>query len=457
MLHVGLVLLLCFSAVNAKGPAEAITDADFEVKSKSSEFALIEFFAPWCGHCKKLAPEFEAAAKKLEDQDNVQLFTVDCTVNTKVCADFGVKGYPTLKWFKDGEASDYNGGRTEATIVSYVMKAIGAPMKVLATEVALNDFKASSGVTVIGFLAAGSSEMDAFQKTSADSTVPLAAVQDVNVGNFAQPSIVIFGATAEPNVFTGPFETAAIAAWVNVNKVPIVIPFTMEAAGDIFGGKDSKIVFLLSNDINPDFTTLATTYRGKFIFSSTDGSVERLNNHIGASKASMPQLILLSAVGQSLQKFPMTGAVTLESMSAHLEAFLSGSMKPVFKSEAAPSSNDGPVKVVVGSTFDDLVINSGKNVLLEIYAPWCGHCKTLAPIYVELGTAVASVPGLVIAKLDGAANEVDGLSWKGFPTIKFYPAGGKNREGEEYSGGRTLVDLEKFVRAKPAPAGHSEL
>ena len=147
------------------------------------------------------------------------MFTVDCTVNTKVCADFGVKGYPTLKWFKNGEASDYNGGRTEATIVSYVMKAIGAPMKVLATEVALNDFKASSGVTVIGFLAAGSSEMDAFQKTSADSTVPLAAVQDVNVGNFAQPSIVIFGATAEPNVFTGPFETAAIAAWVNVNKV----------------------------------------------------------------------------------------------------------------------------------------------------------------------------------------------------------------------------------------------
>ena len=51
----------------------------------------------------------------------------------------------------------------------------------------------------------------------------------------------------------------------------------MEAAGDIFGGKDSKIVFLLSNDINPDFTTLATTYRGKFIFSSTDGSVERYN------------------------------------------------------------------------------------------------------------------------------------------------------------------------------------
>jgi len=64
------------------------------------------------------------------------------------------------------------------------------------------------------------------------------------------------------------------------------------------------------------------------------------------------------------------------------------------------------VKIIVGKNFDDLVINNDKDVLVEFYAPWCGHCKQLAPIYDELAAKLAVNPNLVIAKCDSTGNEV---------------------------------------------------
>ena len=101
------------------------TDANFDTEIKKHDFILVEFFAPWCGHCKRLAPEYDAAATILKDNDPpVALAKVDCIGDGKeICNKFSVSGFPTLKIFRNGDVSaDYEGPREASmfykTIVS---------------------------------------------------------------------------------------------------------------------------------------------------------------------------------------------------------------------------------------------------------------------------------------------------------------------------------------------------
>jgi protein disulfide-isomerase A1 len=71
-------------------------------------------FAPWCGHCKALAPEYEEAATTLKEKD-IALAKVDCTEEADLCQEYGVEGYPTLKIFRGAEnITPYSGARKAA-------------------------------------------------------------------------------------------------------------------------------------------------------------------------------------------------------------------------------------------------------------------------------------------------------------------------------------------------------
>lgn len=67
--------------------------------------------------------------------------------------------------------------------------------------------------------------------------------------------------------------------------------------------------------------------------------------------------------------------------------------------EQVPADNSGPVKVIVGSTYETEVNTGGKWTFLEAYAPWCGHCKKLTPVWEDLGKAFSHVDNIVIAKV----------------------------------------------------------
>lgn len=78
----------------------------------------------------------------------------------------------------------------------------------------------------------------------------------------------------------------------------------------------------------------------------------------------------------------------VENLEKFVRDFNDGKLEPYIKSEAVPEDNTAPVKVAVAKNFDDLVINNGVDTLVEFYAPWCGHCKSLAPVYEEVAEKV---------------------------------------------------------------------
>jgi len=89
-----------------------------------------------------------------------------------------------------------------------------------------------------------------------------------------------------------------------------------------------------------------------------------------------------------------------------------------------------------------MVINSGKYVMLFIYAPWCGHCKKLHPTYEKLAKDLAKRNDIILTKMDGTANEVEGISIQGFPTLKFYKKG--DPKPIDFDGDRSYDSFIKF-------------
>merc|ERR1712043_83890 len=118
-----------------------------------------------------------------------------------------------------------------------------------------------------------------------------------------------------------------------------------------------------------------------------------------------------------------------------------------------------PVKVLVGKNFEEVALNKEKNVLVEFYAPWCGHCKQLAPTWDKLGEKFEDNADIVIAKMDSTGNELEDIKIQGFPTIKLFQKG--DNKVVNYSGDRTFEAFEKFLEENTSDAAekpdHTEL
>ncbi|KYN22136.1 Protein disulfide-isomerase A6 [Trachymyrmex cornetzi] len=105
-----------------------LTDENFDKTVLNSEdMWLVEFYAPWCGHCKNLAPEWATAATELKGK--VKLGALDATVNTLKASKYEIKGYPTIKFFAPGKKDadsmqDYDGGRTSGDIVNWALEKL---------------------------------------------------------------------------------------------------------------------------------------------------------------------------------------------------------------------------------------------------------------------------------------------------------------------------------------------
>ncbi|KAG8369092.1 hypothetical protein BUALT_Bualt15G0114200 [Buddleja alternifolia] len=221
-----------------------LTDDNFEKEVGQDRGALVEFYAPWCGHCKKLAPEYEKLGASFKKAKSILIGKVDCDEHKSICSKYGVSGYPTIQWFPKGslEPKKYEGARTAEALTEYV-----------------------------------NSE----------------------------------------------------------------------------GGTNVKIASIPSN-----------------------------------------------------------------------------------------------VVILTPDNFDEIVLDEKKDVLVEFYAPWCGHCKSLAPIYEKVASAFKQEEDVVIANVD--ADKYKDLAEKygvsGYPTLKFFPK--NNKAGEDYDGGRDADDFVTFINEK---------
>ena len=356
---------------------------------KNKGFWFVKFFAPWCPHCKKLAPTYVDLAQQLISYRQSGLLSVaevNCDSHEDICSKYGIKGYPTIKMFKDGEfVADYDGGRDLDSMKSYLLQRVAGHQAVTLQVRQLPSVPVAEEQTVISL------DMDF-------SAAPTAH---------------------------GLWIVKFFAPWCPHCKH--LAPIYEEAAKGMAKERAGKQI--------------------GFAEVNCDDHKELCNEH---GIQGYPTLKLYF---NAKRVDDYNGARTAEAMTTYLQSKIkeySSAEEDTVTIQEIDHAEDGVTKTAInpyghvvelsGENFDDLT-RSGPWII-EFMAPWCGHCKHMAPTWKQLAKELKGLVnvGIVDSPANPSLQKKFGI--RGFPTIKFLQDG---EEIEEFAGrGRTLENLKAF-------------
>jgi len=431
---------------------------NFDKIVNEAETILVKFYAPWCGHCKHLAPEYIKAAETLaKDGDNIILAEVNAEDETELAQRFEVHGYPTLYVFHKGKKSDYHGPRDADGIVKYIRAQAGPAAKPLANEEEIQKFMGRmEDVKFIAYTKEDSSVGKVYIKLAEsmrdDFSFAITAPTDARKDKIV--AFRNFDKEEKEVEYSGKDNLDTLRKWVQEVSVPLAGVYddnTRSRYGDL------PILFLYSKvDAKNDpaglrymlnrLRPVAKEFQGKLNFVAADSS-DRYFHEMGMTSDVKYQVAIRD--GEKLYKSSIKGdKLVKDDIKAFAQSFVDGKVEQYIKSEEVPArAKSGEVEVIVGKTFDEIITNTETDTFIAAYAPWCGHCKALLPTWEKLAQT-HNVDGSKVrfAKIDATNNFVpDTFEVRGYPSIFWVPAG-KGTAPVKYEGGRDESDFETYIK-----------
>ncbi|KAI5064892.1 hypothetical protein GOP47_0019587 [Adiantum capillus-veneris] len=367
-----------------EGHVVVLDATNFSETIGTHSFVVVEFYASWCGFCKKLAPEYEKAAAILKGHEPpILLAKVDAEEqrNKVLARKYGIRGFPTLKIFegKRGAVRDYKGPREADGIVSYLMKEAGPPSEEIVSLKQGEMLRNEADVVVVGvFSTYDSKEFADFMTTASELRSDYQFKHTLDPNFIPSKDAVLKGPMIrvlkkfdeEFNDFKE-FSLEAVREFLGEVSIPSVVFFNKDPSqlrylSKIFANSRISKVFLFvsSNDggtakIKAFFTELASEYKGKglkFMIADSENGQKAIE-HFGLTKSKLPSILIQ---GKDEAVHVLEDAKT-EEIRSWLEDYLNGKLSPRQQPESVQEKKAKTIMVAVGDTFEALVLKSLKN------------------------------------------------------------------------------------------------
>jgi protein disulfide isomerase family A protein 3 len=444
----------------------ALTDANFDDEMENIGVTIVKFYAPWCGHCKRMAPEYEKAAKTLKENDPpVPLVDVDCTVEKAVCQKYDVSGYPTLKVFRNGvKTNDYSGGREAADFVKFLAGQAGPAASETNDVDKYESLVNGKKHVVFGFFDdANADGYKAFQKAADElrETVKFTYTFNADVLKAAgkeSGSIALY----RPKVMKSKFEEQVVDYDKGKYTIGLVRNWVLEGvrglAPILAGDKQDDAGYpqiMCAYNVDYERDPKGTQYwRNRIMKVAQKFTGKHLNFVVGNHQEWGQQLTeaniktdgkipVCVAYDDKATKYMMTAEFNMDTFEAFINDYQGGKLEAHIKSQDV-ENEEGAANIVLTAKNYKKHVDGTKDTFIKFYAPWCGHCKSLAPKWIEMAEEFKDDDSVVISDFDADSNDLPaGFEVKGFPTLYWMPAG---KAPVKYQGGRETADLIQYVK-----------
>ncbi|KAF8339529.1 thioredoxin-like protein [Cantharellus anzutake] len=312
-----------------EGPSDIIdlTSANFGAETQKAGPLLVEFLAPWCGHCKALAPHYEEAATALKEK-NITLGKVDCVDQADLCSESDILGYPTLKIYKKGKPTEYRGPRQAGDIISYMTKQSLPAVSTVASE-NLEEFRVADKVVVL-----------AYATSTEEAPIPaFSSVAETYRDDY------LFGLTTDEVAIkeAGVLSFFTKTDWIRSNAVPLID----EISGENYHlSATSRLplayIFIESTDLKreeliKELSPIAKEQKGvvNFVWIDAIKFVEHAKS-LGLTEAKWPSFVIQEIKSQLKYPLDQSTEVNFKTVDEFVKNFVAGKLQPKLKTEPVP-------------------------------------------------------------------------------------------------------------------------
>jgi len=479
-------------------PVKVLDSSNFDkLVGHPGQLALVEFYAPWCGHCKQLAPEYIKAAELLKGKVDVYAIDGSDKANAYIAQGQGIKGFPTIKLFNGLKTIVYQEGATGKQIADFAMKYV-KNVKKLTSKNYQKWLKKKDMVRVMFFTK--KAEADDFFNTLSGTFDGHAlfgmvrkdkkVAKKFKVKYSDKNTILVFEkGSKEPIWYMGgmrkrPFKKFLMKYTPEVKPDPDdFLPKVLdESCWQATCKKMGLCVMLITNQDEDENERVhdslmeaqeVTDSASLFGWVQIDGVEHRewCDTVFGSSMNwDMPQVLVMSTVKNMYAQY--FGSYSHLTISSFVSGILTGSTRTsVISADEIPQlpnttehckvpekkkpkkkkkSGTGPgygsdlLVTLTSDNFEEKIIDNPQPAIVEFYAPWCGHCKNLAPHYAKAADKMKGMVTFGVVNCDDQKDLCAEYTIQGFPTLKTFEM--EADTPTDYEGPREAKGIAKYAK-----------